>query len=318
VEQRHNPSRDTQEIIAEKQMQIAYRDYLEEMFQTGNVVLVPDLYADQEMKSVAERANIRSYVGAPIKLQNEMIGFMNVFSEQVNFFRVQNAERLMAFAELAAIAIQNARFFQRSQGLAAMEERQRLARDLHDSVSQTLFTCRNMAESALRRWEKDPARARTLMEEVYDLTKTALAEMRILLMELRPAALTQVSLKQLFEQYLQPIQERRQFTLKLDIENIPPLPPDVQIAMYRIVQEALNNIDKHAGAKHVIVMAKNYEHCVELQISDDGVGFDVTSVHSASLGLGIMKERAESIKASLLVESETNKGTRITVIWQKG
>jgi signal transduction histidine kinase/DNA-binding NarL/FixJ family response regulator len=317
AQHRHGPRRDTQELVAEKQMQVEYRAYLETMLTTGKPVIEPDLQTNSQVKVAAEHANLHGYIGAPVRLQNKIAGFMNVFSEQVGFFTEMHSERLTAFAELAAIAIQNARLFRQSQALAVVEERQRLARDLHDSVSQTLFTCRTMAESALRRWDKDPRRAHELITEVYQLTATALAEMRILLLELRPAVLTQVRLKQLFEQYLKPIQDRGQFKLSLAIDDIPALPPDVQIALYRIVQEALNNIDKHARATQVIVSAKDYDDRVELQISDDGEGFDLEMVRETSLGLGIIKERAERIGASLHIDSRVGEGTRIIVIWQK-
>jgi PAS domain S-box-containing protein len=317
VSQRHDPRRDTQELVAERQMQFEYREYLEAMFATGQPIMVADLQTDRQMRSAAQQANVHGYIGAPILLQSRIIGFVNVYSEEIDFFKANHAGRLMAFAELAAIAIQNARLYQESQELAAVKERQRLARDLHDSVSQTLFTSRNMAESALRRWDKDPARARELTEEVYRLTMTALAEMRILLLELRPASLTQVSLKQLFEQYLQPIQDRHPFNLQMAIDDVPLLPPDVQIALYRIAQEALNNIDKHARAEQVIVRVSTRDDGVELLISDNGEGFHVSEVSATSLGLGIMRERAESVGASLKIESRQGIGTRIIVNWNR-
>lgn len=308
---------DTQEIIAEKQFQIEYRNYLDRMYYSRKPLIVADVQEDTQTRAMGSRSKARAFVGAPIQLQNEVIGFVNVFSEQINFFHSNHAERLSAFAELAAIAIQNARLFQQSQELATFKERQRLARELHDSVSQTLFTCRTMAESALRRWDKNPQRAREIMQDVYQLTMTALAEMRILLLELRPAALTQVGLKQLFEQYLQPIQERRRFTLDMAIEDIPPLPPDVQIALYRITQEALNNIDKHAQASRVEIRGRSHQNRIELEIVDDGGGFVVEDVATTSLGLGIMRERAAEIEASIQIESQVGAGTRILVGWDK-
>lgn len=319
AQQRNDPARDTQEMEAAHQLQLEPSAHLDQMRLTGQAVLVDDLQTepDPDTREAARRANIRSYLGAPIRLQNETIGYLNVFDTRAGFFTTEDSGRLAAVAKLAAIAIQNARLYQQSQELAAVEERQRLARDLHDSVSQTLFTCRTMAETALRRWDKDPARARELTQEVYDLTVTALAEMRILLLELRPAALTNISLKQLFEQYLKPIQDRRRFTLHMSVAEIAPLPPDVQIALYRIVQEALNNIDKHAHARQVEVLADDHADRVEVAISDDGTGFDPTGVAATSLGLGIMRERAESIGATLTIESAIGHGTRITVVWRK-
>jgi signal transduction histidine kinase/DNA-binding response OmpR family regulator len=274
-----------------------------------------DLQQDDPIQALASASDLRAYMGAPIRLQQQTIGVINVFSRQANFYQPADGERLTAFAELAAIAIQNAQLFQRTQALAAIEERQRLARELHDSVSQTLFTTRTLAESALRRWDKDPQRARELTEEVYHQTATALAEMRILLFELRPSALTQISLRQLFEQYLQPIRDRHQFDLILEIPDLPPLPPEVQIGLYRIVQEALNNIDKHAQAQRVIVRCTTAENYIKVQIVDDGIGFDVQTADPSRMGLNIMRERAESINAVLSIKSQPGSGTEITVVW---
>jgi len=309
--------RDTQEVIAEKRLQLDYRPFAEEMYRSRHPVVIRDLQTDTRMQMAAADANIHAYMGAPIQLQERVIGFINLLSEETDFFTEDHAERLSAFSQLAAIAIQNARLYDQSRKLATVEERQRLARELHDSVSQTLFTCRTMSETALRRWKKDPLRAHELVRDVNQLTAMALAEMRILLLELRPAALTQTDLKQLFEQYLQPIQDRREFELTLNIDDFPPLPPDVQIALYRITQEALNNINKHAQADHVEVQVTGDQNGVTLNIRDDGSGFNMQQVASTSFGLGIMRERAEEVGASIKIMSELNQGTRISVIWEK-
>ena len=287
------------------------------MLETRRPLLVDNLQDEDQFKNTAKEANVRAYVGAPIQLQKRVIGFINVFSTQRGFFDALHAERLLVFAEQAAIAIQNAQLFEQSKELATMQERQRLARELHDSVSQTLFTCRTMSESALRRWEKDPHRAHELLAEVNQLTTTALSEMRVLLLELRPAALTQLGLKELFEQYLRPIQERRRFQLKMALDEMAPLPPDVQIALYRIAQEALNNIDKHAQARTVEICAVDYPEYLELTIRDDGHGFDIAEAPASHLGLRIMQERAAAIGASLQIKSLVGQGTEITVDWKK-
>ncbi|MCI0708747.1 MAG: response regulator [Chloroflexi bacterium] len=303
----------TKELVAQRHLQLDYGYYTDIMYDNRQPVLVADLQENTQMESIAEVANVRGYVGVPIQLQESIIGFLNLFSQKPDFFSEHHVHRLSAFGELAAIAIQNAKLYHKSQNLAALEERQRLARELHDSVTQTIFTCRTMAETALRRWKKDPERARELLETVYELTITALSEMRILLLELRPASLTQIGLKQLFEQYLKPIQGRRQFKLVMKIDDIPPLSPDVQIALYRITQEALNNIEKHAQATHVSVKAQAHEDGIILEIVDNGSGFDEAEVQNASLGLGIMRERAENIGASISIQSKPGKGTRILV-----
>ncbi|NJL96021.1 MAG: response regulator [Anaerolineae bacterium] len=292
-----------------------YAPFMRQMLRTRAPMIIPDLQRDGHARTAL--GELCSYIGAPIQLQEQIIGFINLVSVQPDFFTPRHAERLSAFSKLAAIAIQNARLYDSSRRLATLEERQRLARDLHDSVSQTLFTCRTISETALRRWEKDPARAYELMRDVNELTAIALAEMRILLLELRPAALTQLGIKQLFEQYLQPIQERRAFDLVMALEEIPALPPEVQIALYRITQEALNNIDKHAQASRVEIRVQDQAGNVILDIQDNGLGFDLDAIALTSLGLHIMRERAEAIGASLEVASRLEQGTQIRVNWKR-
>ncbi|MBZ0296562.1 MAG: response regulator [Anaerolineae bacterium] len=318
VRQNVDGKRDTKELNVGDPVQIESLAFLRQALTAPAPVIVADLQNpeyDSQLVETTRRRKIRSYAAAPIRLQQVAAGSINVFSKKANFFDEKMIQRLNTFAELAAIAIQNAHLYQKSQELATLEERQRLARELHDSVSQTLFTSSAMAETALRRWNKDRDRAHELLEEVHHLTTTALAEMRVLLLELRPAALTQVTLKQLFEQYLQPIQHRRQFELSLDIENIPQLEPDVQIGLYRIAQEALNNIDKHAQAAQVQIQARKCDGHLELIITDNGEGFNRAEVSSTSLGLEIMQERARSIGASLEITSEIGRGTTVAITW---
>lgn len=260
---------------------------------------------------------MRSYAGAPIILQDQVIGFINLFSRQPGFFTVQDTERLMAFAGQAAIGIQNAQLYEQSQELATIKERQRLARELHDSVSQTLFTSKAMAESALRQWDINPSRVRELLRDVYQLSTAALAEMRVLLLELRPAAMDRVSLRDLLGQLLEPIQARRNLAVTLDIDAHLSLPSDVQMAFYRIVQEALNNIEKHAEARMVEIGVIDQPDRLELSIRDDGQGFDPNDVGMMSLGIGIMHERAEEIGATCAIESVIGVGTHILVTWMK-
>lgn len=206
---------------------------------------------------------------------------------------------------------------QTERDLAAIEERQRLARELHDSVSQTLFTCRTIGEAALRQWEQNPTRARELMERAHELTTSALAEMRVLLLELRPAALTKVGFKALLEQFLLPMQGRQNFRLDLVIDELPALLPEVQIALYRIAQESINNVIKHAGASQVAITVHGLSDRVEMSIQDNGAGFAADALDPTSLGLGIMRERAEAIGATLQIASKVGLGTCIKVVWEK-
>jgi signal transduction histidine kinase/DNA-binding response OmpR family regulator len=283
------------------------------MLETGQAIVIADIQSDVHADILTVQPDVCAYAAVPIRLQNVVIGFINIFSFTPGFFHYAHTERLMACAEQAAIAIQNARLYKQSQELATLEERQRLARDLHDSVNQTLFSTSVMSESALKQWDTDRDKAHSLLRQLHTLTHTALAEMRILLLELRPASLTQVGLKKLIEQYIQSLASRKQVKFTQDIDDIPDLPPDVHIALYRVAQEALNNIVKHAQATKSTITLKLEEGEIRLLIEDNGRGFDRDGVSPARLGLGIMCERIDGIGGVFELDSRVGNGTRVKV-----
>ena len=221
--------------------------------------------------------------------------------------------------EIGKLAHAFNRMTHRLRDLAAAKERQRLARDLHDAVSQTLFSVSLMAEVLPRIYERDPEQGRQRLEELRQLTRGALAEMRMLLLELRPAALAETSLADLLRQLSEAVVGRARIPVELDVDSTRELPPDVAVAMYRIAQEALNNVVKHAGAEQVLVSLRDGHDdggdLLELVITDDGCGFDVAAGSSGRLGLGIMAERAQSIGAQLKLSSSDD-GTCVRAIWR--
>ena len=205
---------------------------------------------------------------------------------------------------------------------AAMEERQRLARELHDAVTQLLFSASLIAEVLPSLWDRDQAEGRAYLKDLHRLTRGALAEMRTLLLELRPSALTETSLGDLLRQLGDAVDGRTQTPVEVVVEVRGPLPPDVKIALYRVAQEALNNVVKHARASHVRVSMRDVHPAtgtggVELRIQDDGCGFDPTLASAEQLGLAIMRERAEAIGATLDIESEPGRGTQVVVLWRR-
>ena len=197
----------------------------------------------------------------------------------------------------------------------AIEERNRLARDLHDAVSQTLFSASLIAEVLPRLWERSPEEGLRRLEEVRQLTRGALAEMRTLLLELRPTALVEAELPNLLSQLAESISGRTRVPVTVSTKGDCSFPADVKVALYRIAQEALNNVAKHAGATEVKVNLLCEPDKVTLKITDDGKGFDMSSVPSDSLGIGIMHERAGDIGASLSMQSWVGRGTEIMVVW---
>jgi PAS domain S-box-containing protein len=197
----------------------------------------------------------------------------------------------------------------------AEEERIRLARDLHDAVSQTLFSTSLIAEVLPRLWERNKDEGLKKLEEVRQLTRGALAEMRTLLFELWPAALADAELSDLLRQLAESVIGRARVPVELEVEGICVIPPDVKIALYRIAQETLNNIAKHSGASRAQITLHCQPHQVAVNIIDNGHGFDINQVATGSFGLGNMQERASHIDAALKVDSKVGEGTEITVIW---
>ncbi|MBC8098225.1 MAG: sensor histidine kinase, partial [Armatimonadetes bacterium] len=255
----------------------------------------------------------RAYIGATNYLQAEIIGFINLYHANTDFYTDVDAARLEVFAQQAAISIQNARLHRASHELGMVQERQRLARELHDSVTQTLFTSTVMADSALRQWEANPTKAHTLLTQVLHATTSALAEMRVLLLELRPQALIQVSLEQLIHQLVVALEGRRQINFSVQLDPIPLLPPDTKIGIYRIFQEILNNIVKHSNASSAEIAVRVSVDALRLTVRDDGAGFELTQTAPNSLGLNIMRERASLIGGELDIDSAPGQGTQVSL-----
>jgi signal transduction histidine kinase len=222
-------------------------------------------------------------------------------------------ERKRVEAELAQQAAES----------AVAAERSRLARDLHDAVTQTLFSASLIAEALPAFWKSDPVGACALLDELRQLNRGALAEMRSLLMELRPAALVEASLDDLLRQLAEAAIGREGLPIEVDVEGQGALPGDVHIALYRITQEALNNVLKHARASAVSIELKY--HCaasdgclgVELGIRDNGRGFDPRQLSADHMGLVIMRERAQSVGATLEIDSRPGAGTHVRVRWSR-
>lgn len=210
-------------------------------------------------------------------------------------------------AEVVSYAAENAR----------MEERNRLSRELHDAVSQTLFSASLMADTLPQVWQQNPQQGQQVLDELRQLNQNALAEMRILLLELRPSALIDRPFGELLQQLSTRVGVHNPLTVRLEIEHDCILPQEVQTTFYRIAQESLNNISKHAKATLVSVYFEGMPTQAILTFSDNGCGFDPNRVQAGHLGLAIMRERVATIGASLEIEAQPEQGTTITLIWNK-
>ncbi len=207
---------------------------------------------------------------------------------------------------------------QRELELATLEERQRLARDLHDAVSQTLFSARLTSEMLLR--QKNRLTPETIWAHIEHLTRlivSALGEMRILLLELRPEGLENAELPALLTHLADALGSRTEAPIQLKLLGQRKLPVNVKIALYRIAQEALNNIIKHARATELSLELQLDTAGATLVVADNGRGFDQQRLPGGQLGLGIMRERAAEIGARLEIASQPEGGTRVSCVWKE-
>ncbi len=280
---------------------------------------------------------MQSWMWVPLAVKGRIIGAMGVAHRKRNSFTVHHANLALSVANQAAITLVNAELYEHAGELAALQERQRLAQNLHDAVNQSLFSAGLIAEVLPRLWDRDQAGARQSLEDLRRLTRGALAEMRELLAELRPSVLTDSSLGDLLRQLSNAFTGRTNIPVNVNIAGEHVLPAEIQVAVYRVCQETLNNIAKHAGASRVEIdlqydasggddprtekmfsslsktgMPQEIEvSSVEMHIKDDGVGFDPGETSAPGhYGLGMMVERAESVGAQLSRDQSAWSGHR--------
>lgn len=265
--------------------------------------------------------NYHGIIAVPLIGRNEVYGGIVLYFPEVRLFSKEELDLAMSFANQAVLAIENAQLRSQAEETAIAAERNRLARDLHDAVTQTLFSASLIAEVLPRIWEKNVSEGKKRLEELRQLSRGALAEMRTLLLELRPATLVEVSLNDLLRQLAEAAHGRSRIPVALNIPEQYVLPADVQIAFYRIAQEALNNIIKHSETSSASLSLRKIntvspaEEIIELIINDNGKGFDLMNKSLEHLGLKIMKERAAGIGADLQIKSRIGKGTEVLVRW---
>jgi len=261
---------------------------------------------------------MQSWMWVPLAVRVRIIGGIGIAAASKNSFTAHDADLALSVANQAAITMVNAELYKDAQALAVLEERQKLARNLHDAINQSLFSAGLIAEVLPRLWEREPEEARRSLEDLRRLTRGALAEMRSLLVELRPSALTDTDLGDLLRLLGNAFTGRTNVPVVVTGTGEGTLPADVQVVLYRICQEAFNNIAKHAQATAVEINVLHEPGAAELHIHDNGRGFDSSEqTPPAHYGLSMMRERAETVGARLTVTSQPGHGTELVIRWRE-
>ena len=264
----------------------------------------------------AAHPRMRSFLGVPIVFKGDIVGaFYLADKESGPRFTDADQSLIGLLAAHAALAIENARLYEQSRELSIVEERNRIALELHDATAQTLFSIRLAAGTALGYLPDDPDRARQELDTVRQLAGNAATELRALIFALRPPALDQDGLLPALGKHLDLLGRTHKLEVALHVVGDSELPTDIEAALYRVAQEALTNVVRHASATSVSVTVEFGDDRVTLTVSDDGAGFDpqARSIRAHRLGLTSMAARAARLGGSTAVASAVGRGTTVTV-----
>src|SRR5437867_8503925 len=255
---------------------------------------------------------VRAWMAVPLILRDQVIGMLALASSEERAFTERHATLALAIANQTAIAIENARLYEQAQELAAVEERQKLARELHNSVSQAHYGIALGLHTARIQLDRDPRKLPASLDDLLSLAEAALAEMRALIFELRPESLEREGLVAALSRQGAALQARHDMLIQTELCEEPRLSLTVKQELYRIAQEALQNTVKHAHASKVdLVLRQTSNNAVILEACDDGVGFDPLGSFPGHLGLRSMQERVSHLGGRLQIESAPGQGTHI-------
>jgi len=288
-------------------------DYLRSMFHSHESIIVPELERPPAwmVLSAADKLETGAFLGSPIVVESKVIGFLCVFSSKKEFFTPLHAQQLITFANQAGIAINNARLYEQAQSAAILRERQRMAQELHDAVNQDLFAASTYADLLPKAIRHKPETVPQYAAKISTLIRGAVDQMRMILIELHPDTLTNTGLEMLIRQLCSVFSRQTGISVDFKTNTQIILDEQAQMAVYRIAQEGLHNIAKHAHATQVRVSLLRSNHLLSLTIEDNGAGFDSATIKEVQFGIRNMRERARSIDADFYIKSEIGQGTKI-------
>jgi PAS domain S-box-containing protein len=284
----------------------------------------PDILDQKDlMEYIREKLNIpfeqiellRSWLILPLIVKDDLIGALVLAHSQPDNYPLQSRTISQAYANQVAIAIQNAQLYKQAGDIAALEERNRLARELHDSVAQALYSISLFTDATRLALETNKLDVvSNHLADLVELSREAMADMRLMIFELRPPIIEREGLAAALQSRLDSVEARAGFQAIFKSEGEVNLSPDEEGELYRIAQEALNNVIKHAHAKLVKVQLDGGDGFVQLTIEDDGIGFEPdTAAQGGGQGIRSIQERAEKLAATCQIQSAPNQGTKITV-----
>lgn len=260
-------------------------------------------------------SRFRSWLVVPLVVQNHQIGIMVLTNRKINYYKPFARDMVRMFANHVAIAIQNAQLYQKAQVSAVLEERNRLARELHDSVTQALYSINLYANATRRALETN--KLDTVDSHLNELQRTsneAVADMRMLIFDLRPPILDADGLVEAIRTRLESVETRAGIQVSFDVEGEPHLTKTIETELYRVVREVLNNVIKHAHATQIKMTIKSERRRVYLTIQDNGIGFDPSLFNKGwGQGFRIIQERIRQINGIIRLETAPEKGTTIFI-----
>jgi signal transduction histidine kinase len=333
----HDYEKDLDQIQGSHGLPEGYVQALNEVMAAGTRLIMQDAFTSRQhmvrrkMREIIlerpEYSPIHAYmhtvpwdtvVAMPMVYRSRAVGVLLSYHASTREIGAADISFHGVMADQAAVAVENARLLVQEHDKARLEERQRLARELHDSVTQALFSISLVARSTEVLMERDGKHTGEVMGNMADLrqlTQGALAEMRALIFELRPGALEEEGLFEAIRKHAAATQSRVMMDVEVrkNVELLPRLKPAAEEGLYRIAQEALHNIVKHAKAKKATVYMEVKERWVTLTVGDDGVGFDPEEVAAGHMGLGTMGQRAEQLGGEYEVRSRVGEGTTVRV-----
>ena len=285
------------------------------VYRNGEPLLANDVSKEPRYLFNEERPDTRSELGVPIKIGTETLGVLDIESVDVDAFDEIDLFTAQTLADQLAIAIENTRLYRETRDMAVLEERNRMAREIHDTLAQGFTGIVLQLEAAEQVINEDVARAQEHLDRARSLARESLNEARRSVWALRPQALEQLPLVDTLRHETEKFIQDSGVKVNLNISGERQvLPPDVESTLLRICQESLNNVRKHARASEAEVNLAFEKEVVKLTIHDNGTGFDTEVPTEGAFGLIGMRERARLLRGTLAVHSEHGQGTRIEVM----